>query len=156
MVDNTEVRERVVVKGREAGRRWGGDVFFVFCCIFILRERVVVKGRETGRTWGGVGKVVQVHHSGFSGSSPRCGQGCRAARISWSFDEANICTKTAQAFLYSLPCDSCDILTVSFGTNAVLKPIRYSWLIGSEETHCFFKDTWPNTPKVQFCTPDQN
>ena len=38
----------------------------------------------------------------------------------------NICTKTAKAFLYSLPCDSCDILTVSFGTNAVFKPIRYS------------------------------
>ena len=127
---------------RQEGDEEGLDLclylyFFVFCSIFILHERLVVKGRETGRTWGGVGKVVQVHHSGFSGSSPRCGQGCRAARISWSFDEANICTNTAQAFLYSLPCDSCDILIMSFDTNAVLKSARYLWFVGLEETHGF-------------------
>ena len=38
--------------------------------------------------------------------------------------EANM--YTAQPFLYSSPCDSCVILTVSFGTNAVSKSTGYS------------------------------
>ena len=50
---------------------------------------------------------------------------------------AEVLMKFICTFWYSLPCDSCDVLTVSFRTNAVLKSTGYSWFIGLEETHGF-------------------
>ena len=108
---------------REVGHEEGLDLYFYFLyfVVFVFCTR----------GWWSKAERQVGHEEGLARWSKSTTQGSQAVlrgagKGAEPPELAEVLMKFICTFWYSLPCDSCDVLTVSFRTNAVLKSTGYS------------------------------